>query len=429
METAPRRPPAHGHSPPAARAFKTRIGGFAILAATTAAFAGCGDAAPSEIETWEQEGLALNGLALNGLALNGLALNGLALNGLALNGLALNGLALNGLALNGFSDWFNNADGGDITMHAGTMKYVIGCALSPGRTASFTDRDGRTHTWYGNLALADGWDVNPLTADQQSWISGCVLAHANSALPTPKTIQISVRGAHPGLAVTSLEKNVITNFDGVYFGDLFSPENKRYVCSSGPLPVAGYKDTLLTDWGRQCYYGADGCGVFTKVDCAVACQQSTAEYAWGPTCTVDGRTYNAVNAYVPRFKRALEFTRSTGVQYDTACVGCIDGRALTSIKGKTYAEVGAWTGTASGNVWLDVRYNAVVATKMRVQVAGVNVMNGASPDWSFPSTGNSSTWRVVSIPATLASGNKVRLTGATTGVVGPKVDVVSIRVR
>jgi hypothetical protein len=43
-------------------------------------------------------------------------------------------------------------------------------------------------------------------------------------------------------------------------------------------------------------------------------------------------------------------------------------------------------------------------------------------------TGSWSTWKTVSIPATLVSGATIKLMGPTTGA-APKVDVVSIRMQ
>jgi hypothetical protein len=397
------------------------------LSMVLATMAGCG--APEDAtDTIEQPGLSLNGLSLNGLSLNGLSLNGLSLNGLSLNGLSLNGLSLNGLSLNGFSDWFNGADGGDTGLHDMTMKYVIRCALSANRTASFTDSNGVVHTWAGALGLADSWDQNPLTDAQKQWVSGCIMAHANSALPAPKQIQVSVRGSAPSLATTPLEKSVVTSFDGAYFGDLFSSTNKRYLCKTNWTPPAGYYATLLGDWGRQCFFSNTGCGgIFTMVDCETACtKNANTDYLFA-TCNVDGVTYNAVNAYVPRFKRAVEWTLGGLAHFNTACTGCLDNRMMESFTSTSYAQATV-TGSATGPVYLDVRYaNGGTATgNLRVQVGTVNVMNGTSANWDFPVTGSWSTWKTRTIPANLTANATIKLMGPTSGA-APKVDVVSIR--
>jgi hypothetical protein len=182
----------------------------------------------------------------------------------------------------------------------------------------------------------------------------------------------------------------------------------------------------MRDWGRECYLSSDRCGVFTRLDCAAACQPTSGEYAWGPTCTADGVTYPAINVFVPRFKRAMDWNRS-GVAL-VNCTGCLDGRALTGFGEKAWATVGSLTGTVAADVWLDIRYRAIATSYLRIQVNGVPVMNGTSERWEFPSTGSSSTWRTLSVPAHLPVGGQVKLLGAR-GVASPAVDVVSVRVR
>jgi hypothetical protein len=407
--------------------------GFRTLASVVALGGLVGCAAPDEpIEAVSQPGLSFNGLSFNGLSFNGLSFNGLSFNGLSFNGLSFNGLSFNGLSFNGagspdFANWFNLADGGDMVLHDMTMKYVIRCAIAQGRTASFTDRNGVVHSWPGSLGLADSWDQNPPTDDQKKWVSACLMAHVNSALPAPKSIQLSVRGAASSLVETMIEKGAVATFDGVFFGDLFGSPSKRYICSPTWSAPINYTTTLLADWGRQCFFSPDGCGgMFTPVDCTTSCTAATGtDYQFGPTCTAGGVTYNAINAYVPRFKKARDWTMSN-TQLVT-CPSCFDGKYIDNFNSTSYAQVSAWTSNgAGGAVYLDVRYqNATAAAQnLRVQVNGAFVMNAGSQNWSFPVTG--SAWAVRSIPVTLPAGGMVKLMGPTSGK-GPKVEVVSLR--
>jgi hypothetical protein len=398
------------------------------LCALALAGAGCAQQTRDDVESISQPGIAFNGIAFNGIAFNGIAFNGIAFNGIAFNGIAFNGIAFNGAVSQDFANWFNLADGGDIALHDMTMKYVIRCAMSAGRTASFTDGNGVVHSWQGALGLADSWDLNPPTEDQKKWVSACLMAHVNSALPAPRSIQISIRGAAPSLTASALEKGAISTFDGVFFGDLFSSPNKRYICNPTWSPPANYRDTLLADWGRQCFFSDSGCGgVFTAVDCGTACTAASGEYAYGPTCTVDGVTYNALDAYVPRYKKAIEWTLA-GIQL-VSCAECFDGKVLEGFSGKTYAQAGTWTSNGSGGpLFLDVRYqnSAASVAYLRVQVNGAYVMNGSSQNWSFPATGSG--WGIVSIPANLPPGATVKLMGPTSGK-APRVEVVSVRLQ
>jgi len=399
-----------------------------VGAAAVGGLIGCAPP-PDEIEETNQPGLSVNGLSVNGLSVNGLSVNGLSVNGLSVNGLSVNGLSVNGLSVNGaFSDWFNLSDGGDLALHDMTMKYVIRCALSEGRTASFTDKNGLVHSWAGALGLADSWDQNPPTEDQMKWVSACLLAHVNSAIPAPKSIQVSVRGSAPTLVGTTLEKNVVTSFDGAFFGDLFGSNPKRYLCSPTWSPPVNYLTTLLSDWGRQCFFSAEGCGAFyTRVDCNTACtaMPANSDYSFGPTCTVDGVTYPAINAYVPKFKKSGDWTL-VGVNR-LSCSSCLEGKMMDNFTSSTYAQVAGWTAT-SGLVYLDVRYqNNTTATKnLRLQINGAYVMNGSSQNWTFAPTGSG--WAVRSIPVNLPVNAMVKLIGPTSGM-GPRVEVVSLRVQ
>jgi hypothetical protein len=402
----------------------------AIAAAGLLVVSACSGPAGPEVGEWRQEGLTFNGLTFNGLTFNGLTFNGLTFNGLTFNGLTFNGLTFNGTPSTQFADWFNNADGSDVALHDTIMKYVIGCAITSGRTASFTDGQGFVHSWNGSLGLADSWDQYPATADQKTWVSACLMAHVNTALPVPKTIRLSVRGSAPTLASVPLEKGTLTTLDGVFFGDLFTAPNKRYLCRPSWTPPNFYASTLLADWGRQCYFSSDGCGgLFTQVDCATACGATSGDYSWGPTCTVDGVTYNAISAYVPRFKKAQEWAPSSGARISTTCSGCLDGKTLENFTASASASAGGWSNNGStGAVYLDLRYSngGSSTANLRLFINNVAVMNGSSANWDFPVTGGWSAWKTRSIAVSLPTGATIKLQGPTSGG-SPKVDVVSVR--
>jgi len=371
-------------------------------------------------------GFSVNGFSVNGFSVNGFSVNGFSVNSLVDNGFSVNGFSVNGTSIDGaFPSWFESSEGGEPALKEMVVQYVVRCALSAGRSASYTDAGGTVHTWPGLLGLADSWDTQPLTTEQKQWISACLAAHVNSAQPEPRSIQISLRGAAPSLASSVVEKQLLSTFDGVFFGDVFSSPPRLYVCAPNPS-IPSYAETIMRDWGRECYLSSDRCGVFTRLDCATACQPTSGEYPWGPTCTADGVTYPAINAYVPRFKRAVDWIRS-GVAL-VSCTGCLDGRALTGFGEKASATVGGWTGIVAADIWLDIRYRANATNYLRIQVNSVPVMNGTSERWEFPSTGSSSTWRTLSVPAHLPAGGQVKLLGAR-GVTSPAVDVVSVRVR
>ncbi len=73
-----------------------------------------------DVSTRTQSVLEGNAIAINGIATNGVALNGIATNGIATNKLSNN---LYKLASN---DLMSTDEGREV------LKYVIGCAISPG---------------------------------------------------------------------------------------------------------------------------------------------------------------------------------------------------------------------------------------------------------------------------------------------------------
>jgi hypothetical protein len=379
-------------------------------------------------------GIALNGIALNGIALNGIALNGIALNGIALNGIALNGIALNGIALNGaFADWFNNADSSNIQLHSSVMKYLMSCALPAGSTASFKDKNGATHTWPGQMGLAPGWAENPITATEKQLVSGCFLGHVNSALPTPRHIQISLRGPATSLGTSSLERQALATFDGAFFGDLFSSPNKIYVCDTQWGQPLNYYNTLLADWGRQCFHDPAGCNLFKRVECSTACVKGTdGTYQ---SCTADGVTYKPITVFVPKMKLAKDFTLS-GAATKTDCVGCVDGKYF-QLAGTAKATASTLS-TVAAEFLVDVRYSnatknsagAGVNNMMRMQVLTstgtvTKVLENGSENLSFPYTG-ANVWKTRTVRVTLPANGRLVLTTSTAGS-APKVDAVSLR--
>jgi len=220
----------------------------------------------------------------------------------------------------------------------------------------------------------------------------------------------------------------------VYFGNMFGSPSKMYACRPDWIAPAGYKDTILADWGRQCPF-TDGCGAFTLVDCATSCVKPTGtEYKWGPTCTVAGVSYHAVNAYVPKFRKARDMVLAVPARLSTTCTGCLDGAAVESLgasAGATMSAIGAAGATV--RVLMDVRYANASATaqNLRVMVGTTSfgyVMNGTSQNWSLPTTGGAGIWKVRTIgPFDLPASAAVKLVGPAAGSFGARIDVASFR--
>jgi hypothetical protein len=365
----------------------------------------------------------------SGFRLNGLPVAAFRAGAGVFDSIRRGGLSTAGLAKNGaFVAWFEQADGGDRAFHAETMKYLVACALPAGRTAGYTDAQGTAHAFAGDLGLAPGWaSAGAGSEAEQQQVTACLMAHANTALPQPRHIQIALRGAAPFAPPPAAVGSVLSMFDGVFFGDLFSSPARLYICSPSLAPPANYRASLLRDWGRDCFFAKDGCGgAFSVVDCAQACKAASGDvgYAWGPTCTAEGRTFAAVSAYVPRFAGAAAMEAVGAVR--VPCERCLDFRALRLGPAASYAR-SDWRVAEGGAFVLDVHYAHPdsVAASLRIEVNGVAVMNGDSQTWDFSPTGGADVWRIRSIPLVLQPTNKIVLRGA--GTTGPLVDAVWLR--
>ena len=370
-------------------------------------------------------GLSTNGLSTNGLSTNGLSTNGLSTNGLSTNGLSTNGLSTNGLSTNGlFATWFNTADGGNIAIHDEAMTYVIRCALAPDHWASFVDSAGVEHKWYGELALADDWTYQAPSQSEKTFISACLMAHVNS---NGNHVQISVRGNSPGLAVGNAEAQALSHPNGAFFGDLFASPSQMFVCTNDddykrPNWSGSVFNTIIKDWGREC--GVDGCAIMQVKNCDNLCQDGArgGGYPYS-SCTVHGKTYNAVSAFIPKWKDI------GGARVDDGARIVLADHAL---RGMAAAFERSNAGTialddvvhVAGDYVLEIRYsNGGNAT------ATMNVLteHHHTVAVSFPPTGGADVWAWVNVPVSLDASPSITLQVPGKNVVTPHVDAIAIR--
>jgi hypothetical protein len=308
------------------------------------------------------------------------------------------------------------------------MSYLAACALPAGRSLGYTDTQGGAHVFAGDLGLAPGWSGGaPASGTELQGVTACLMAHVNTALPDPRHIQIALRGAAPLVPPPQTVASVLATFDGVFFGDLSATPARLYICSPTTEPPSNYRATLLRDWGRDCFFAKDGCGgVFTMVDCGQSCKAASGDvgYAWGPTCAVDGQSYAAVSAYVPRAVGVARMDVTGALR--TPCDRCFDAHSLTLSLPSASARI-EWTLLAGGPYVLDVHYATAAnsGAALRVEVNGAVVANGGTDRWDFPATGGTDVWHVRSIPVTLQPTNTIVLQG--TGTTGPLVDAVWLR--
>ncbi len=255
---------------------------LALVVLASLTLTGC-FGAPGEVEeqidTADEELITNN--ALNNNALNNNALNNNALNNNALNNNALNNNALNNNALVQAALTDSNA--------RQVFKYIVSCALPGGKSVS-VNVDGTTYTYNGALGLAPEWGNEDGVCDQscQEWVSACVLARVNYL---GETVQISLRGDHPGLAVSYQEMNAFTKREATYYGNIFTADKSdRHAC----LPFPAVK------LPRVCGPSLDDCVVDVIHWCEQACDSPTWTGAFrncGDQTRVDGSFPEGTDRY------------------------------------------------------------------------------------------------------------------------------------
>ncbi|WP_437755557.1 hypothetical protein [Sorangium sp. So ce1389] len=165
--------------------------------------------------------------ALNPNALNPNALNPNALNPNALAANALNPNALSPAALSAIRD---PGEAGALSREL--LGYVVGCALTPAQSFSFswTDQAGsvREALYPGLIGLAPSWSDKPLGQTDQQWVSACLASRTNWY---GVSVTISSRGSHQAIDKTGApELSTYTRQEGAFWGNLFDPSPYLHAC-------------------------------------------------------------------------------------------------------------------------------------------------------------------------------------------------------
>ena len=145
-------------------------------------------------------------------------------NAIGFNAIAWNGIVLNGIVLNGLSD--SELDLSCSPQSLQVFEYLVGCALAPDQQVAVSV-DGEEHTVSGALGLAPEWIDGPCDGDCQGWVSACMIARTNAR---GERVEISLRGAHPGLDASAEEREAFPVHEGAYFGDIFADEPVGMAC-------------------------------------------------------------------------------------------------------------------------------------------------------------------------------------------------------
>jgi len=196
--------------------------------------------------------------------------NRIALNRIALNRIALNRIALNGLtSLGGASTMLDTADNRDV------VRYLVQCALPEGSSLTLSDGTNN-YTFDGAVGLAPNWATTAPTPSEKRWVSACLLARTNAY---GVSVAVSMRGAHPVLAVDASEAAEFGLREGAFWGDVFGDSLDANACP-GALKLAGSQLSTLPL--RACTVSADGvtttCGHEYAGPCASACTDASGLY-------------------------------------------------------------------------------------------------------------------------------------------------------
>jgi hypothetical protein len=249
-----------------ARQTSVRILGLGLLGVS---FVACGGPAVEDVEA---PALSANALSANALSANALSANALSANALSANALSANALSANALTAKALRD----------PLARQFLKYVVSCALDEDDEIKMTI-DGVKYTFPGGLGLAPEWGEKGGRCDGecQRWVSGCVLARVDY-LGVEKVI--SVRGDNKALKTTGKEKKDFPVREATYFGNLFIPDQPKFVCLA-----PGQKDIQ-----RVCGDSLDNCPMDVVGSCARACDYENSAGGF-VNCSSSGKAWKPEN--------------------------------------------------------------------------------------------------------------------------------------
>ena len=216
--------------------------------------------------------------AVAGVQENGVNLNGVNLNGVNLNGVNLNGLPFDGIMSSALQSTSVTEDGAiEGELAEVLLQYIYSCAMPAGESMHVVLDDGGDDSLRavdlvleGTIGLAPEWGEEGGACDEacQRWISACLLARSNAL---GLSVEISMRGPHPALAVSAPEADEFPLFEGAFYGNLFASEPALRGCTGPASSLAA-----LTD--RLCAMTAGSCPVEVYTDCRIEPTACTTQY-------------------------------------------------------------------------------------------------------------------------------------------------------
>ncbi len=268
-----------------------------------------------------------NRIGFNRIAFNRIAFNRIAFNRIAFNRIAFNRLAVN---LDALGDMLDTPQGVEI------FSIVVECALPEGEILEAPDPEGGTLEFLGGFGLAPGWVDRPMSREDRRWVSSCLLTRVNAH---NLSINVSLRGAHPALALEPGEAEAYTLDEGAFYGDVFDSVGgplRAYACRGegqrlGEIGTLEFRD--CTEPLDPDTYGFTQCYMTWSGDCA-----NTAETACKK---LSNGAYDSCKA-APH-KSLFNDTSITVVEeYDdpaTAGVETEESTYSTSYESDTYHEI------------------------------------------------------------------------------------------
>ena len=163
------------------------------------------------------------------------------------------------------------------------IQYLARCSLRADDILVVED-DGVTYQYPGLLALAPSWENQALSVEQQRLISACLIAHINAL---GESVPISTRAAGL-LHADSVEIAAFPVYEGTFFGQVFSTDQKMYSCQ-GDSPTLSWMQS--PDRARRlCTDEDDACAVVALGRCRDICERRDAKYGW-TDCWAEGVKY------------------------------------------------------------------------------------------------------------------------------------------
>ncbi|MFT3769247.1 MAG: hypothetical protein QM820_27730 [Minicystis sp.] len=212
---------------------------------------GCGAAPPDEPEE-DVLGAVQSALVTeNAIVPNAIVPNAIVPNAIVPSALVSDALAVEALDAASLAALADPGPRGDLSRMF--LRYVVGCALGPTQSVSFswTDPLGVAHdeTYWGAIGIAPSWATQPLWREvQQRLVSACLAARTNYY---GTSVSISLRSPKTPLrdSVTSAERSAYTHVEGAFWGNIFAEHPHLYACYNASNASIAHADARVCATG------------------------------------------------------------------------------------------------------------------------------------------------------------------------------------